>query len=215
MMRKAPPQASIAHKADGARLHAPSAERNMAPITDILTRYAPAQGPALEIASGTGQHVIHFARALPALEWQPTEIDPDRRASIAAWARDAARPNLRPPVPLDACRAGWAQNHERQALIVLVNLLHLISTAEARALISETAQALASGGRFLIYGPFLRAGKPVSDSDARFHASLQASAPEIGYKDCADVADWLNRAGLELIAQHEMPANNLTLIAEK
>jgi len=116
---------------------------------------------------------------------------------------------------LDATAPGWGAQVAGQDLVVLVNLLHLVSTPEAQVLISETASALAPGGRFVLYGPFLRDGETTSDGDATFHASLQAQDPEIGYKDNWDVIDWLHGAWLELVEVIEMPANNLAFVARK
>lgn len=213
--RSLPPTASIAHETEGAKLHAPSAERNAPAIAQALATIAPPTGQALELASGTGQHVVAFARALPGLVWQPTEIDAARRASIDAHAAGAALPNLRPVLALDATAPGWGATHAGQSLIVLINLLHLISRPEARTLIGEVAEALAPGGRFALYGPFLRDGHATSEGDARFHASLIAQDPEIGYKDLAEVQGWLTKAGLALIETREMPANNLILITQR
>jgi len=210
-----PDTAAITEAAEGARLCAPSAERNCGPITDALREIAPDTGTALELASGTGQHVVAFARAMPGLDWQPTEIDRARRASIEAYAAEAGLPNLRAVLPLDATAPGWGARHAGQDLIVLVNLLHLVSTPEARSLIHEAAQALAPGGRFALYGPFLRDGQTISEGDARFDASLRAQDPAIGYKDLVDVTRWLEAAGLTAPGPRAMPANNLLLIARR
>lgn len=210
-----PDSASIATPGEDGRLNAPSAARNAAPILDLLRHHGPASGHALELASGTGQHAAHFAPALPGLTWQPTEIDPARRASIDAWAASVNAPNLRKAIELDATAPHWGAEHAGQDLILLVNLLHLISTDEARQLISEAAQALAPEGRFIIYGPFLRAGETISEGDASFDASLRAQDPEIGYKDDFDVIDWLHDAGLTLVDVVEMPANNLAIVARR
>ena len=210
-----PDTAAITEAAEGARLCAPSAERNCGPITDALREIAPDTGTALELASGTGQHVVAFARVLPGLDWQPTEIDPARRASIDAYAAQAKLPNLRAVLSLDATAPGWSARHAGQDLIVLVNLLHLVSTPEARTLIHEAALALAPGGRFALYGPFLRDGRATSEGDARFDASLRAQDPAIGYKDRADVTGWLAAAGLIVSGPRAMPANNLMLIARR
>ncbi|KZY36370.1 methyltransferase [Roseovarius sp. HI0049] len=207
--------ASVAETGGDARMSAPSAERNAGPIRDLLRAHAPAEGRALEIASGTGQHVLAFARAFPGLTWQPTEIAAERRASIDAWAATEGLANLRPAVALDATVPGWADDHGGQDLIVLVNLLHLISTPEAKAIISETARALAPGGRFVLYGPFLRDGEATSEGDARFDASLRASDPEVGYKDDFTTIDWLHAAGLSLVEVVEMPANNLAFVTQR
>ncbi|MET4103017.1 SAM-dependent methyltransferase [Roseovarius sp. MBR-78] len=211
--RPLPPMASVAHPGEGAKLHAPSAERNAGPISDALCRIAPGVGRALELASGTGQHVVAFARAMPGLAWQPTEIDPARRASIDAHAAEAGLANLHPALPLDATEPGWGAAHAGQDLILLVNLLHLISTPEAQTLIREAGRALAPGGCLALYGPFLREGRATSEGDARFHASLAAQDPEIGYKDVAEVATWLSDAGLAPQPPRAMPANNLFVVA--
>ena len=210
-----PDSASVAEPGADGRLHAPSAGRNVTPLTDLLRRHAPCRGDALELASGTGQHAAAFAAALPGLTWQPTEIDPGRRASIDAWAAEAARPNLLAARELDATAPGWHAEHAGRDLIVVVNLLHLIATREARTLIDEAARALAPGGRFVIYGPFLRDGRAVSEGDQRFDASLRAQDPEIGYKDAAEVTGWLTEAGLTMVDTAAMPANNLSLVAER
>ena len=212
--RSLPPTASVAHVSEGAKLHAPSAERNAAAITEVLVEIAPQAGRALEIASGTGQHIVTFARAMPNLDWQPTEIDPDRRSSIDAWAAESGLPNLRPTIALNATAPGWAAEQGHRELIVLINLLHLVSTPETQILISEMANALAPSGRFALYGPFLRAGQATSDGDARFHASLKAQDPTIGYKDLAEVKDWIEATGLSVIDIRSMPANNLLLVAQ-
>jgi SAM-dependent methyltransferase len=211
-MTDTPPRISVAHNGEGARLHAPAAERNADAILDLLRAHAPASGTALEIASGTGQHVTRFACALPGLTWQPTEISDERRASIAAWSTDAPAGAILSPLHLDATTPGWSATHKGFALILLVNLLHLIPTDAARTLIAEAAQALAPGGRFIVYGPFLRNGTATSDGDARFDAAIRADNPDAGYKNDTDMLRWAHESGLDAIARTEMPANNLALV---
>ncbi|MFC3613662.1 DUF938 domain-containing protein [Lutimaribacter marinistellae] len=213
MSRKLPPQASVAEKTEGAKMSAPAAERNSGALSDLLSEVAPLSGRVLELASGTGQHVATWARRFPSLHWQPSEPDAERRASIDAWAEGVQ--NVAPAIDLDAARKGWAEEHAGQDLIVLVNLLHLISEAETAILIAEAARALNPGGRFLVYGPFMRAGELTSHGDARFDATLRAQDPEIGYKDDFDMIDLMQNAGLEMALVVEMPANNLALIAER
>lgn len=210
-----PEAASVAQPLQGAKLSAPAAERNAEAILEVLQALAPKTGRALELASGTGQHAVAFARALPGLKWQPSEPDPERRASIDARVYEAGLPNLRNAIDLDACAPSWSDAHPDQDMILLVNLLHLISTPEALTLIHEASQALSPGGRLFIYGPFLRGGQATSDGDARFHASLRASDPAIGYKDDDDLSGWLRSEGLVLVDIRAMPANNLFFIAER
>ncbi|MCE8509855.1 DUF938 domain-containing protein [Ruegeria pomeroyi] len=213
MSRNPPSVASIATTGEGARMLAPAAERNVGVLCDLLEQVAPHQGRALELASGTGQHVSAFAARLPGLHWQPTEVDAQRRASIDAYCKGLD--NVAAARELNATRPGWGANWAGQDLVVLINLLHLISEDEAATLIAEAAAALAPGGRLVIYGPFMRAGELTSEGDARFHAALTSEDPEIGYKDDFDTIDLMQAAGLEMAEVVEMPANNLALIAEK
>ncbi|MFN3208684.1 MAG: DUF938 domain-containing protein [Roseovarius sp.] len=211
-MTDTPPRISVAHRGTGARLHAPAAERNADALLDLLRAHAPASGTALELASGTGQHVTHFATHLPGLTWQPSDIADDRLASIAAWSADAPAGRILPPLRLDATRPGWSGTSNGFALVLVVNLLHLVSTAAARTLIAESARALAPGGRFVVYGPFLRDGRATSEGDARFDAAIRAENPETGYKNDADMIRWTHESGLEFVARAQMPANNLGLV---
>ncbi|SEO06006.1 Protein of unknown function [Salinihabitans flavidus] len=207
-----PDSAAVATPDTGGKLHAPSAARNAEAIADLLAEIAPQNGAALELASGTGQHAVTLAARLPGLHWQPTEINAARRASIDAYAAEAGLSNLAPAISLDATAPGWGADHTGKSLIVLINLLHLISAPEARTLITEAANALASGGLLMIYGPFLRDEEFASDGDAAFHQSLRAQDPDIGYKSDFDVLDWGMEAGLEVAHVVEMPANNLSLV---
>lgn len=214
-MTRLPPSASVAEPAGGAKLHAPAALRNAGAICDLLVAHGPETGRALELASGTGQHVAIFARALPGLQWQPTDVEPARLASIDAHAAEAGASNIAPARTLDACAAGWGRAEAAADLIVLVNLLHLIPELAARRLLGEVAAALAAGGLFLLYGPFKRSGKLTSDGDIRFDAELRAADPAIGYKDDRDLRAWLSDAGLTLTSMIDMPANNLAFLIRK
>ncbi len=211
--RKLPSNASVANEGDGGRLVAPAASRNSDVLCDLLDRVAPQSGDALELASGTGQHVLAFAQRLPGLNWQPSEISAERRASISAYS--AGLPNVAPPVHLDATVLGWSQSFDQKDLIVLINLLHLISWAEVTALVSEAALTLRPKGRLVLYGPFMRAGELTSDGDKRFHDALIRQDPDIGYKDDTQMQELLRANGLEVLEIAEMPANNLAFVAKK
>ncbi|QUJ76827.1 DUF938 domain-containing protein [Sulfitobacter albidus] len=210
-----PPSASVAFGAQGAKLVAPAATRNVQVIVDLMQQITPPRGAALEIASGTGQHIVALAQALPEIDWQPSEVDADRLASIAAYADEAGLPNLRAPVRLDATRPGWAREREPFDMIHLVNLLHLISDEAAGVLISEAAEALRPGGTLMLYGPFKRDGVLTSQGDARFDAQLRGADPSIGYKDDAWLKERLTAADLSLTLVQDMPANNLAFVARK
>ena len=207
--RSVPTTASVAATPDGGKLHAPAAARNTDPLCALLLEHAPRRGRALELASGTGQHVVAFARALPALHWQPTDLDAARLSSIDTYAAEAGLANIAPAVALNATRPGPCD------LILLVNLLHLISTPEAETLITEAAGALAADGTLIIYGPFKRDGRLISAGDTRFDASLRAHDPQIGYKDDGAVLALAQTAGLSLRHTVEMPANNLALLWQR
>ena len=193
------------------RMQAPSAGRNAGPILDVLRAHAPARGRALELAAGTGEHAVAFSRAFPGLAWQPTDLDPERLASIEAWRQAEGPDNLLPPRALDAARAGWAATEGPVDMILLVNLLHLISDTEAETVLAGIVQVLGPGGTGFLYGPFLRDGEATSPGDAAFHASLRAQDPAIGYKDLAWVITCLRPLSTTIV---EMPANNLMVIVK-
>lgn len=207
-----PDTANIADTLEDGRLFAPSAARNTAQICTVLRDVAPRSGRALELASGTGQHALAFARACPGLTWVPTDMDPARLRSIGIYVSEAQLENLTLPVPLDAAKEGWSKTTGPLDLIVLVNLMHLISAPEAQTLVREVALALKAGGTFMLYGPFMRSDELTSEGDARFHESLVSTDANIGYKDDFDVIDWAVEAGLDVAHVLEMPANNLSFV---
>ena len=181
----------------------------------MVGRVAPAKGYTLEIASGTGQHIVQLAAALPNIIWQPSDVDPARLDSIAAWLAQTPLSNLRPACRLDATAAGWAKTHGAQDLILLLNLLHLITAAEAKTLIFEMATALATQGIAILYGPFMLSCVLTSAADVTFHQHLTETNPELGYKNDALVLELLSTAGLTPLNPVVMPANNLALMAQK
>lgn len=197
---------------DGRRV-APSAARNAEAIRDVLVQAVSGQGRALELASGTGQHLAVLAGALPGLDWQPTDRDAANLVSINAWAAWSGAANIRPAQVLDAGAPGWGAERAPCALVLAVNLLHLVPEPVAHTAVAEAARALAPGGVLAVYGPFLRGGHTTSQGDAAFDASLRAQDPLIGYKDAAVVQGWMAAAGLRCKAPVAMPANNLFLLA--
>lgn len=211
--RALPSNASVATQGDGARMIAPAASRNSDALCALLAKMAPASGRALEIASGTGQHVAAFAQTLSNLVWQPTEIDPDRRASIDAYATGVS--NILPATELDATSAGWHEAFQEQDLIVLINLLHLISWSETDIFLSEASKALCPAGRLIVYGPFMRDGVLTSLGDEKFHEALVSQDPEIGYKNDTEIKARLQHYGLNLVHLVDMPSNNLAFIAQR
>ena len=210
-----PDAASVATYESDGRLNAPSAVRNAEPIVALVRKTAIKSGNALEIASGTGQHIVKLASALPLLNWQPSDVDEARIKSIRCWSDDQHLTNLKPPCLLDATVEGWSAEHHGQDLILLVNLLHLISTKETKILVEEMSKALASNGLSIIYGPFMRSGKLISKNDMEFHHSLINTEPELGYKNDVDMLNLFGEAGLVHLSTEKMPANNLAFILQK
>lgn len=200
-------------EADG-RLHAPSAERNLAPIKEVLADLLPQGGDVLELASGTGQHIADFAATWPDLTWHPSDIVEERLVSIQAWREKVQLPNLQEVREFDAV-TGWGALKGRYDFIYVVNLLHLIPDAAAASVLAGMAQALNPGGRMMVYGPFRDAGAFRSEGDAKFHASLTRQDASIGYKDAQWVREQMADAGLTDVSELLMPANNLILHAQR
>ena len=215
LRQKLPSTASVVHKTNGGQLHSLAAERNAGGIVRVVCDYAPKNGNALEIASGTGQHIVELAALIPNLIWQPSDIDETRLNSISSRSLEKQLPILLPPIRLDVTHKGWSALCPNQDFILLVNLLHLVSATEVRAIISGISQSLAEDGRCVIYGPFMRNGVLSSSGDKAFHQSLIEADPDIGYKDDAWVLNLFREHKLELIKISEMPANNLAFVMEK
>ena len=194
------------------RLCAPSATRNLEPIRQQLEPLLPDHGRVLELASGTGQQIAALAQAHPNLEWQPTDLEPDRIDSIQAWRAGCAVPNLLEPLALDAAGA-WPSELSNFDLIFVVNLFHLVTTSDAEGVIAGIGGALVPGGVFFAYGPFMNGKAYRSEGDAAFDHSLKSRNSEIGYKDQYWMGEKLTQYGFTVEAVHEMPANNLALVA--
>lgn len=201
-------------EADG-RLNTPAAARNLEPILAVLTDHMPQTGHAVEIASGTGQHCAAFEAAFPNIQWQPTDVVPERLASIDAWAEAAGARNMAPAVALNVEQPEWPFAAGSANVLILVNLLHLISDTAAEAVFLGASRLLAPNGRFFVYGPFLRDGGFASNDDASFHASLRQQDREIGYKDAEDIAKIAAQYNMKVLERRDMPANNLMFTFEK
>lgn len=191
-------------------LTSPSVARNRGPILTILQRILPARGIVLEIASGTGEHAVHFAAALPHLYWQPTDRDPEALGSIAAHRADAGLANILPAVELDVSSPSWPI--AQADAIVAVNMIHIAPWSATQGLMAGAAQLLPPGGVLYLYGPYVEAARELAPSNAAFHASLRERNPEWGLRDLGAVCDLAGRHGLTLSERIEMPANNLSLI---
>ena len=212
---KLPDAASVANYESDGRLVAPSAARNATAIIELVKRIAPKSGQALEIASGTGQHIVQLASSLPNLTWSPSDVDAERLKSISVWIEDKALPNIEPPCYLDATEKGWAAHLAQHDFILLVNLLHLISRSETETLVDEISKSLNPAGVALIYGPFMRKGELISEGDITFHNSLVETDPDLGYKNNTDMLKMFVKSGLIHLETVKMPANNLAFVLQK
>ena len=200
-------------KAANGKWSTPSAERNKEPILGVLARVLPRRGQVLEIASGTGQHVVHFAKALPGLTWQPSDPDPELRESIVLRLREEQRPNVNLPIDLDVARLPWPL--QTADAVVAINMIHVAPWSATPALF-EGARALLSAGQVLfLYGPYRRLGHHTSESNARFDLDLRAQDPEWGLRDLEAVSDVAAGAGFVLAETVGMPANNFSLVFER
>ena len=204
---------------DGARLKAPSAERNLAPITETLTRALADAGladipmRALEIASGTGQHVAAFAKTFPHIHWQPSDGDAQALSSIAAWRDHAGVGNIGEPVHLDLLAPDWTQAIEAPVGLVLAsNLLHISPWEVTQSFLAGAKTLLAADGIAFVYGCFKRGGDWVSDSNRAFDESLKSRDPRWGLRDTVDVAAEAARQGLAVREVVAMPANNTVMV---
>ena len=189
----------------------PAADRNKQPILAVLRDVLPDAGSALEIASGTGQHVAWFAAGLPRWTWQPTDVQPAALDSIAARVAQHGLLNVRSPLQLDVMAARWLPDDARFDAIVCANMLHIAPWATCAALMQGSARHLAAGGALITYGPYLEDGVPTSEGNLAFDQSLRAQDAAWGLRRREDVEREATKVGLQLAARHAMPANNLLL----
>ena len=195
------------------RQFSPAAERNRTPILEVLRRHLPLTGLVLEIASGTGQHVAHFAAGLPELEWQPSDPNTDCHASISAWVAEANLANVRPPLALDVTADAWPV--ERADAILCINMIHISPWAATLDLLRGAACLLPQGGVLYLYGPYKRGGQHTAPSNAEFDASLKARNPEWGVRNLEDVLALAAQHGFDCAEVAEMPANNLSVVLRR
>lgn len=187
----------------------PACERNREPILAVLREVLPPTGLVLEIASGTGQHAVHFAAALTGLQWQPSDADPESRASVRAWAEEAALPNVLPPLTLDVLEP-WPL--ARADAIFCANMVHISPWACTLALLAGAKAILPPGAPLVLYGPYRRGGHMVA-SNHEFEAWLKARDPRFGVRDLEAVI--AAAAGFALDRVVEMPANNLVVVLRR
>lgn len=192
---------------------APAAGRNREPIAAVLTEELPPAGLVLEIASGTGEHAVHFARTFPHLDWQPTDGDDDALASIAAWREELEPPNLCPPLKLDAGAADWPVS--RADAIVCINMVHISPPSATFGLLDGAARILPAGAPLVLYGPYLEQGVETALSNLEFDRSLKARNSAWGLRSIEWLDEQARERGLSRTRRVAMPANNLTLVYRK
>lgn len=198
------------------QLSSPSTERNRAPITAVLRRFLPATGTVLEIASGTGEHVVWFAAEFPGLVFQPSDPGPASRASIAAWVAGVA--NVRAPLALDVSLPQWETDRgipAPLAALLCINMVHISPWDATLGLMRGAGHLLAGGGVLYLYGAYKRAGRHTAPSNEAFDADLRARNAEWGVRDLEAVVGAAERVGFALKEIVEMPANNLSVILQR
>ncbi len=189
---------------------AAASERNKGPILEVLRTLLPESGRVLEIASGTGQHVVHFAAALPALAWQPTDADAALLPVIRARVAAAGLGNVAEALALDVHAEPWPVAGPFTA-VVCINMIHIAPASATAALLGGAARVLAPGGLLFLYGPFREGGAHTAASNAEFDASLKARNPGWGVRNLEDVDALAGAHGLVRTALVRMPANNLSV----
>ena len=191
---------------------APAAARNVGPIGDVLADWLPPRGLVLEIASGTGEHALAFARRFPGLDWQPSDPDPLALTSIAAWRGDAPA-NLIAPMALDAAAPDWPI--DRADAILCINMVHISPWGSALGLLDGAARLLGPGAPLILYGPWLVDGQESAPSNRAFDADLKRRDPRWGLRLVLDFEREAASRKLVLSERRGMPANNLMLLFHK
>ncbi|TDB05620.1 DUF938 domain-containing protein [Halomonas marinisediminis] len=193
------------------RRYSPAAARNRQPILEVLQAALPERARVLELASGSGEHAVHCATAMPQWVWQPSDPTPEALASIAAWREQTGQANLLAPMRLDATdKQSWPMGPFEA--IVAINLIHISPWAVSEALMARAGERLVSGGVLYLYGPYRRAGEHTAPSNAAFDADLRRRDPRWGVRDLEEVVAEAERHGLRLERTLQMPANNLSVV---
>ena len=192
------------------RIYRPHVARNRDPILDVLRRVLPSKGLVLEIASGSGEHAAYFAHNLPALDWQPSDPDPQALASSAAHRADADLANLLAPLRLDVTAAQWPV--ARADAVICCNMIHIAPWAACQSLIAGAARILPAGGLLYLYGPYKIGGRHTAPTNQAFDDRLREQNADWGIRDLDDVATLAARNGFALAETVPMPANNLSVM---
>ncbi len=195
---------------DDLRRYSPSTLRNRGPISDVLAEHLPSPGLVLEVASGTGEHVLHFAERFPGVQFQPSDLDAGARASVTAWTQASGLANIRRPIALDAANGPWPEGPFDSVLSI--NMIHIAPWNACLGLFEGAAECLSVDGFLYLYGPFIQSGVRTAISNEAFDADLRARNPAWGIRDLDEVAEHASEHGFMLAEAIEMPANNLSVI---
>lgn len=196
--------------AAGVLRSAPAALRNREPIADVLADWLPKSGMVLELASGTGEHAVHFAGRFPGLTWQPSDADADALGSIAAWREQSGFANLLPPLRIDAASADWPV--EAAQAVVSINMVHISPWSSALGLIAGAQRILAAGAPLILYGPWIVSGVETAPSNLDFDRDLKRRNSAWGLRRVEDFDAAASKCGFRLLELRAMPANNLMLL---
>lgn len=192
------------------RLEYPATERNRDAILAVLRGALPETGLVLEIASGSGEHVVYFARAFPGLTFQPSDPEDAALHSIAAWTRATGAANVLPPIMLDAASDPWPV--AKADAILCINMIHIAPWRATEGLIRGAAALLSPGAPLYLYGPYRQAGVVTAPSNEAFDESLKSRNAEWGLRDLGTVAALARDEGFSGPEVTEMPANNLSVV---
>jgi hypothetical protein len=202
------PPYNVGDLGTGLKREAPAAARNVGPIGDVLADWLPPSGMVLEIASGTGEHALAFARRFPSLQWQPSDPDPEALASIAAWGSDGPE-NLLPPVLLDTRASQWPI--VRADSILCINMVHISPWESGLGLLDGAKNLLGPGTSLILYGPWIEEGLEPTPSNVAFDENLRSRDPRWGLRKVEDFAAEAALRGFVLVDRRSMPSNNLML----
>lgn len=196
-----------------AKRHAPATLRNRDAIAAILERILPAKGRVLEVASGSGEHIVYFAKRFSRLEWQPSDPDPASRASVDAWVSDAQLTNVGTAIDLDTAADDWPL--KTADAILCINMIHISPWNATEGLLRGAAQLLSRGAPLYLYGPFHVPGRETAPSNLDFDRSLKSRNPEWGLRSVGDIEVAAAHRGLLVEDTIDMPANNLSVVMRK
>jgi cyclopropane fatty-acyl-phospholipid synthase-like methyltransferase len=198
-----------------ARQYSPSTARNRDVILDVLRRVLPPRAHVLELASGSGEHAVHIAKALPEITWQPSDPDEAARASIAAWIAAEGLTNVRPPLDIDVSASVWGLEGQAFDALVAINMIHISPWEATLGLMAGAGRLLGAGGVLHTYGAYKRGGRHTSPSNDAFEGWLKQRDERYGVRDLEAVEEAARAQGLRLREIIEMPANNLSLVFDR